>query len=63
MMLHSHSAIAPWTVIRANDKKRARLEAIRHFLAKLDYTGKDGGIVGKSDSAIVLSGADFTREA
>ena len=63
MMLHSHSANAPWTVIRANDKKRARLEAIRHFLAKLDYTGKDGGIVGKSDSAIVLSGADFTREA
>jgi len=62
MMLHTHSAIAPWTVVRANDKKRARLAVIRHFLFDLDYDGKDGRVVGEVDDAIVLSGKDFTRE-
>jgi polyphosphate kinase len=32
---------APWTVIRSNDKKRARIEAMRSLLRHLDYEGKD----------------------
>jgi polyphosphate kinase 2 len=41
MFRHTDSREAPWTVIKGNDKKRARLEAIRHILANFDYAGKD----------------------
>lgn len=36
----SHTAHAPWTIIRSDDKKRARLAAIRSVLQDIDYTGK-----------------------
>lgn len=48
----SHSAIAPWTVIRGDDKYRARLTAIRAILGALDYDGKDTEIVGTVDPKI-----------
>ena len=31
----------PWIIIRGNDKKKARLEAIRHVLSKIEYDEKD----------------------
>ncbi|HEV7187943.1 MAG TPA: polyphosphate kinase 2, partial [Blastococcus sp.] len=37
MFLHTDTAEAPWTVIKSNDKKRARLAALRHVLSRLDY--------------------------
>lgn len=43
---------APWTVIRGNDKKRARLEAMRYVLTLFDYEGKDAGEVGEPDPLI-----------
>ena len=43
---------APWAVIRSNDKKRARLEAMRYVLTLLDYEGKDAGVVGNVDPLI-----------
>ena len=49
MFLHTDTADAPWTVIKSNDKKRARLEAMRHVLATLDYTDKDPEAVGTPD--------------
>ncbi|MBV2361099.1 polyphosphate kinase 2 [Thalassococcus sp. CAU 1522] len=49
----SHSAMAPWTVIRADDKKRARLAAIRHVLSHLDYDRKDARAVGTPDAKIL----------
>jgi polyphosphate kinase 2 len=55
----THTAIAPWTVIRANDQRRARLEAIRTVLAEMSYEGKDDSIVGKPDPLIVGEGPDF----
>jgi polyphosphate kinase len=48
----SHTPIAPWTVIRADDKYRARLAAIRVILGALDYAGKDDRLVGKADPNI-----------
>lgn len=45
----SHKDAAPWTVIRSDDKKRARLLAIRHVLANLDYAGKDPKSLGDTD--------------
>lgn len=48
----SHSATAPWTIIRSDDKKRARLAAIRHVLAGLDYSHKDAQALGAQDTSI-----------
>jgi hypothetical protein len=48
-------------VIRANDQRRARLEAIRTVLSETSYAGKDEGVVGKPDPLIVGSGPDFSH--
>jgi polyphosphate kinase 2 len=55
----THTTIAPWTVIRANDQRRARLEAIRVVLSAIPYDGKDEDSVGKPDPKIVGSGPEF----
>lgn len=44
---------ARWTVVKSNDKKRARIEAMRYVLAQFEYTGKDHALVGKPDPKIV----------
>ena len=44
---------APWTVVKSNDKKRARINAMRHVLSKFDYDGKDHEIVGEPDPQII----------
>lgn len=59
MLARTHSSHAPWTIVRSNDKKRARLNAIRHVLLAIDYEGRDIGAIGKPDSKIVGSGPDF----
>jgi hypothetical protein len=50
---YTDTADAPWTVVKSNDKKRARLEAIRHILEQYDYDGKDEEVVGKPDRKII----------
>ncbi|MCW2528928.1 MAG: polyphosphate kinase 2 [Pseudonocardiales bacterium] len=49
---------APWIVVKSNDKKRARLEAMRHILAAHDYDNKDDSIVGVPDPLVVGRAAD-----
>ncbi len=44
---------APWTVVKNNDKKRGRLEAMRSLLSRFDYTNKDDKAVGEPDPLIV----------
>ena len=53
MFFYTDTSDAPWTVVKSNDKKRARLEAIRHVLERFDYDGKDAEIVGKPDQKII----------
>ena len=53
MFFYTDTADAPWTVVKSNDKKRARLEAIRHVLSRFDYDDKDTTIVGRPDPQIV----------
>jgi polyphosphate kinase len=48
----THSAVAPWTVIRADDKKRARIAAIQTVLHAMNYAGKDEKAIGKVDGKI-----------
>jgi polyphosphate kinase 2 len=45
--------IAPWIVVKSNDKKRARINAMRFLLAKFDYDDKDESLVGEPDPLIV----------
>ncbi|MFE2087786.1 polyphosphate kinase 2 [Streptomyces sp. NPDC059460] len=53
MLFHTDTADAPWTVVKSNDKKRARLEAIRHVLHRFDYPDKNADLVGEADPLIV----------
>ncbi|GGN58235.1 polyphosphate kinase 2 [Actinoplanes lobatus] len=55
MFFYTDTADAPWTVVKSNDKKRARLEAMRYVLHRFDYEGKDIKIVGAPDPLIVGS--------
>jgi polyphosphate kinase 2 len=53
MFFYTDVADAPWTVVKSNDKKRARLEAMRYVLSQIDYEGKDESMVGLPDPLIV----------
>ena len=53
MFFYTDTADAPWTVVKSNDKKRARIGALRHVLHTLDYTDKDRELVGAPDPLIV----------
>jgi len=58
MFEQTHTETAPWTIIRSNDKKRARLNAIRVVLMQFEYGDKDHDVVGTVDDKIVHSGLD-----
>ncbi|MCY0149753.1 polyphosphate kinase 2 [Hoeflea sp. G2-23] len=58
MLEATHTEHAPWTVVRANDKRRARINVIRTILTKLPYDGKDENVIGELDPAIVTDGPD-----
>jgi len=53
MFFYTDTADAPWTVVKSNDKKRARLEAMRYVLNRFDYENKDVEVVGTPDPQIV----------
>jgi polyphosphate kinase 2 len=55
----THTDAAPWTVVRANDKLRARLNAMRAVLSGIDYAGKDESVAHAPDPLIVGSGPAF----
>jgi len=52
---------APWHVVRNNDKRRGRLEVIKHILDAIDYDGKDKSVIGKVDGKIIGRGAKFLK--
>lgn len=57
MFFFTDTADAPWVVIKSDDKKRARLNCMQHFLASLDYPNKDHHILTGPDPLIVGSSA------
>ncbi|MCT9000067.1 polyphosphate kinase 2 [Chelativorans intermedius] len=61
MIERTHTEHAPWTVVLANDKRRARLAVIRHILTALPYPGRDMEAIGEEDGAVVGSGPGFLR--
>ena len=58
MVRRTDTEWAPWTTIKSNDKKRARINAMRAFLVRFDYEGKDSDLVGRPDPKIVQRGID-----
>lgn len=61
MIKETHSEHAPWTIIRANDKRRARLAAIRRILVSIDYAGRDLAAIGKEDAKIIGTGPKYLK--
>lgn len=55
MFFYTDIADAPWTIIKSDDKKRARLNCMTHFLSTLNYRNKDTDVVGEPDPFIVGS--------
>jgi polyphosphate kinase 2 len=58
MFFYTDTADAPWTVIKSNDKKRARIAALRHVLHSLNYTDKDVASAGVPDPLILGPATD-----
>jgi len=57
MFFHTHTADSPWTVIKSDDKKRARINCLCHFLSVLDYPNKDPKMACEPDPKIVIDGS------
>ncbi|WP_256669220.1 polyphosphate kinase 2 [Streptomyces fulvorobeus] len=55
MFRATDSPHAPWTVVKSNDKRRGRLEAMRHLLLRCDYDARDPEVVGEADPLIIGS--------
>ncbi|WP_395173182.1 polyphosphate kinase 2 [Roseibium alexandrii] len=56
MFFYTDTADAPWTIVKSDDKKRARLNCMEHFLSSLPYPGKNTRVVGQPDPLIVGTG-------
>ncbi len=55
MFQFTDTTIAPWTVVKSNDKKRARIEVLRWVLSRFDYPGKNPDVIGANDPLIIGS--------
>ncbi|WRH64303.1 MAG: polyphosphate kinase 2 [Fuscovulum sp.] len=53
MFFYTDTADAPWVIVKSDDKKRARLNCLRHFLSTVDYPEKDWEVIGVPDPLIV----------
>ena len=62
MFFYTDTADSPWTVIKSNDKKRARLEAMRYVLSRFDYPDRDDEVVGEPDPLIVGTAASILEQ-
>ncbi len=55
MLAQTHTNHAPWILVEANDKRKARLESMRYLLSKIDYVGKETAKVSLSYDPLVVS--------
>ena len=59
MIAATHTRHAPWTVVRFNDKRRGRLEVLRHILGRIDFDGRDMELIGAADPRIIGDGLEM----
>ena len=62
MFFYTDTASCPWTIVKSDDKKRARLNCMQHFLSHLDYPDKDLDVVTGPDPLIVGSPSQVIRK-
>lgn len=62
MLQATDTEVAPWTLIMANDKRRARIAVMQTVLQAMDFEGKDGVAIGNIDKKVVLSAKEFLKE-
>jgi polyphosphate kinase 2 len=62
MVFYTDTADAPWTIVKSDDKKRARLNCMQHFLAELDYPGRNQHVVRGPDPLIVGSSSQVIEK-
>ena len=62
MFFYTNTRETPWTVVKSDDKKRARLNAMKFFLSQFDYPGKNTDLDLSPDPLIVASGDDVFKE-
>ncbi|RWB78959.1 MAG: polyphosphate kinase 2 [Mesorhizobium sp.] len=62
MIKRTHKEFSPWIVVRANDKRRARLAVIQRILLSLPYDSRDLDAVGKPDKKIIGEGPAFLKD-
>ncbi|CDX33895.1 conserved hypothetical protein [Mesorhizobium sp. ORS 3359] len=62
MIKRTHKEFSPWIIVRANDKRRARLAVIQRILLSLPYDGRDLGVIGKPDKKIIGEGPAFLKD-
>lgn len=62
MFFHTDTAACPWSIVKSDDKKRARLNCMQHFLSQLDYPEKDQEVVIGCDPLIVGSPKQILRD-
>jgi polyphosphate kinase 2 len=62
MFFYTDTADAPWTIVKSDDKKRARLNCMQHFLSALDYQGKNEHVVRGPDPLIVGSSSQVIEK-
>ena len=58
MLLETNTTLSPWTIISSDNKKKARINCMKHILNRLDYEGKIENSELEEDSKIVISGID-----
>ncbi len=59
MLFYTDTADAPWTIVRSDDKKRARLNAMKFLLSSIPYDGKDEALVSSADPLVVGSASSI----
>ena len=62
MLKQTDTGFAPWTTIRANDKRRGRINLMRAVLQRMEFAGKDKTAIGQTDPKIVLTAQEFLKD-
>ena len=63
MFFYTDTADSPWVIVKSNDKKRARLNCMRHFLSTLDYPDKDPAVATPPDPLLVGHASHVIHQA
>jgi len=58
MLLETNTTLSPWTIVRSDNKKKARINCMKHILSKMEYEGKIPDEELTPDSKILVSGID-----